>query len=293
SDLSYHQSIETVLAATGKLGDAGIQGGQAGTALRAIMSRLAAPPASAAAAIEELGIQTTDAAGNMRALPEILLDIHNATRNMGNAKMGGLLKAIAGEEAGSALTVLVGQAGTGALQEMIGTLKQAQGEAAKTASIMGDNLKGDIDQLSSAWADLRIELFDGQNSGLRQLAVSLKDLIGDVSGWVKANPELAATIVKVTAAGAAMMVVFGSILTLIAGVLIPIAALKFALTVLGIKSFGLIAVLGKLKVGVLALGKALLMNPIGIAIAALVALGAAIWWAWNNIEPFRNFMLTL
>src|SRR5690606_4361150 len=205
---SYHQSIETVLAATGKLGDAGIQGGQAGTALRAIMSRLAAPPASAAAAIEELGIQTTDAAGNMRALPEILLDIHNATRNMGNAKMGGLLKAIAGEEAGSALTVLGGQAGTGALQEMIGTLKQAQGEAAKTAGIMGDNLKGDIDQLSSAWADLRIELFDGQNSGLRQLAVSLKDLIGDVSGWVKANPELAATIVKVTAAGAAMMVVF-------------------------------------------------------------------------------------
>src|SRR5690606_19052933 len=52
-------------------------------------------------------------------------------------------------------------------------------------------------------------------------------------------------------------------------------------------------ILGLLKKGFLMFGKALLMNPIGIAIAALVALGAAVWWAWNNIEPFRNFMLTL
>src|SRR5690606_37704035 len=71
------------------------------------------------------------------------------------------------------------------------------------------------------------------------------------------------------------------------------AMLKFSLSVLGIKSLGVLKTLGFLKKGFLMLGKALLMNPIGIAIAAIVALGAAIWWAWNNIEPFRNFMLTL
>src|SRR5690606_32874352 len=118
-------------------------------------------------------------------------------------------------------------------------------------------------------------------------------LIGDLSQWIKANPELVASIVKVLGVIAALMVVFGSLMTVIAGVLVPIAMLKFSLSVLGIKSLGVLKTLGFLKKGFLMLGKALLMNPIGIAIAAIVALGAAIWWAWNNIEPFRNFMLTL
>ncbi|MDY0072473.1 MAG: phage tail tape measure protein [Thauera sp.] len=54
-------SIETAAAMVGKLGDAGIQGSQAGTALRAVLNRIAAPAAKAQSLFEELGVSTRDA----------------------------------------------------------------------------------------------------------------------------------------------------------------------------------------------------------------------------------------
>ena len=49
-------ALEEVAAAAGMLGDAGIQGSQAGTTLRAIMLRLINPPKQAAEALDALGI---------------------------------------------------------------------------------------------------------------------------------------------------------------------------------------------------------------------------------------------
>ncbi|NYS35697.1 phage tail tape measure protein, partial [Streptococcus danieliae] len=74
---TYAVDLETVSAMAGKLGDAGIQGSMGGTALSAIMNRLAAPPKAAAKALEALGITTADAAGNMRPMPDILKDVYD------------------------------------------------------------------------------------------------------------------------------------------------------------------------------------------------------------------------
>ncbi|WP_368877842.1 phage tail tape measure protein [Proteus mirabilis] len=103
--------LETAAAATGKLGDAGIQGSMAGTSLRAILGRLAEPPKMAAKALEELGIKTRDAKGNLRDFPELLAELDKKTAKMGNAQRAGFFKHIAGEEAFSALSVLAGIAG--------------------------------------------------------------------------------------------------------------------------------------------------------------------------------------
>src|SRR3546814_9336400 len=86
----------------GKLGDAGIQGGMGGTALRAILNRLSAPPKMAANAIEELGLAVADADGNLRPMPDLLKEIYERTKDMGEVERAGLLKALAGEEIGRA-----------------------------------------------------------------------------------------------------------------------------------------------------------------------------------------------
>src|SRR5690606_2922780 len=52
-------SLEEVAAMTGRLGDVGIQGQRAGTALRAIFTRLAAPTGEAAKILQQLGVATT------------------------------------------------------------------------------------------------------------------------------------------------------------------------------------------------------------------------------------------
>src|SRR5690606_33363463 len=79
-------SLEEVAAMTGRLGDVGIQGQRAGTALRAIFTRLASPTGEAARLIQDLGIQMTDSSGNMLPMIDIIRQIEERTRNMGSAQ---------------------------------------------------------------------------------------------------------------------------------------------------------------------------------------------------------------
>lgn len=260
---SVGQDVETMAAMAGKLGDAGIQGSMGGTALRAIINRLSAPPKAAADALAELGVSAADAEGNMRNLPEVLAEIFEKTQNMGDTERAGLLKGIAGEEAVSALQVLVKQAGSGSLQEFIATLRETQGEAAATARVMGDNLVGDLDELSSAWEDLGIELQTQQNGPMRELVQMLAGLVGHLKGWIADNPELAGTIVKVTAVIAALVAAGGALTIMIASILGPLAMIKygFAMASIAAGAFSL---------------------PVLAVVAAVALLGVAAWMLWKN-----------
>ena len=290
---SVGQDIETVAAMAGKLGDAGIQGSMGGTALRAILNRLSAPPAAAAKALDKLGISAKDAQGNMRQMPDILTELYEKTKSLGNADRAGLLKGIAGEEAVSGLQVLVKQAGSGDLQKFIGTLREAQGEAGKTAKVMGDNLVGDLDELSSAWEDLGIQLEEQQDGPLREIVQSLADVVGGVKRWIVENPTLAAQIVKTAAGLGILMATMGAITLALASILGPFAMVRFAMMLLGIKSLGLVTGLKALggallwvSKAVLLVGRALMLNPIGLAVTAIAAAVYLIYANWDKLGPY-------
>ncbi|MBI6250457.1 phage tail tape measure protein [Proteus mirabilis] len=282
--------LETAAAATGKLGDAGIQGSMAGTSLRAILGRLAEPPKMAAKALEELGIKTRDAKGNLRDFPELLAELDKKTAKMGNAQRAGLFKHIAGEEAFSALSVLAEQAGKGELQTLVADLKQAKGEAQKVAGTMTDNLSGDMKNLQSAWEDLGIQIFDGIDSPLRQISQSITRVISKVGVWMKENPELAKTLTMIGLAIAGIITTLGILSLSIAAMLGPLAAAKLSLSILGIKGGSALTLLLKpiklLGSAFLGLGKAMLANPILLVIAAIAAAVYLIYKNWDTIGPY-------
>ncbi|HIE5327369.1 TPA: phage tail tape measure protein [Proteus mirabilis] len=282
--------LETAAAATGKLGDAGIQGSMAGTSLRAILGRLAEPPKMAAKALEELGIKTRDAKGNLRDFPELLAELDKKTAKMGNAQRAGFFKHIAGEEAFSALSVLAEQAGKGELQTLVADLKQAKGEAQKVAGTMTDNLSGDMKNLQSAWEDLGIQIFDGIDSPLRQISQSITRVISKVGVWMKENPELAKTLTMIGLAIAGIITTLGILSLSIAAMLGPLAAAKLSLSILGIKGGGSLTLLLKpiklLGSAFLGLGKAMLANPILLVIAAIAAAVYLIYKNWDTIGPY-------
>ncbi|HEK1084157.1 TPA: phage tail tape measure protein, partial [Proteus mirabilis] len=282
--------LETAAAATGKLGDAGIQGSMAGTSLRAILGRLAEPPKMAAKALEELGIKTRDAKGNLRDFPELLAELDKKTAKMGNAQRAGFFKHIAGEEAFSALSVLAEQAGKGELQTLVADLKQAKGEAQKVAGTMTDNLSGDMKNLQSAWEDLGIQIFDGIDSQLRQISQSITRVISKVGVWMKENPELAKTLTMIGLAIAGIITTLGILSLSIAAMLGPLAAAKLSLSILGIKGGNALTLLLKpiklLGSAFLGLGKAMLANPILLVIAAIAAAVYLIYKNWDTIGPY-------
>lgn len=291
---SVGQDIETVAAMAGKLGDAGIQGSMGGTALRAILGRLSAPPKAAADALEKLGVSAKDADGNLRDMPTVLQEIYEKTKNLGDADRAGLLKAIAGEEAVAGMQVLVAQAGSGALQDFIGTLRQTEGEASTTSRVMADNLRGDLSALGSAWEDLGIQMQDQQNGPMREIAQSLTDIIGGVKGWIAENPKLAANIVKTAAGVGILMAGMGGLTLALASILGPFAMVRYGMMLFGIRGAGLASTLFSLGrtalplvgKGILFIGRALMMNPIGLAITAIAAGAYLIYKNWDRVGPY-------
>ncbi len=284
--------LETATVAAGKLGDAGIQGSMAGTSLRSILGRLAEPPKQAAEALEKLNIETRDANGNLRNLPDILTELDKKTQKMGTAQRAGLFKHIAGTEAFSALSVLTEQAGKGELQNMIADVKAARGEAQKIAETMSDNLNGDLKNLTSAWENVGIQIFGGVDSPLRDIAKSITDIISKVGDWAKRNPELANTLTKIALALGVILAVGGAIVLMLAAMLGPIAMLKLSMSVLGIKGAGAFGLLAKgLKAVGLALfgiGKALLTNPLFLAAAVIAGIAYAIYKNWDGIKKYMS-----
>lgn len=286
--------LETAAAMAGKLGDAGIQGSMGGTALRAILGRLAAPPKMAADALKQLGIKTADAKGNLRDLPAILAEIDAKTRKFGNAKRAGFFKAIAGEEAFSALQVLTQQASSGELQKFVQINRKPNGEAQKAASTMADNLRGDLDELSSAWEDLGIELEEQNDGALRDISQGITGLIGKAKAWAVENPVLSASLAKVAAVGAVVVTGLGALTLAMASVLGPFVLMRYGMTMLGMKGIGLAGALaslarggfGMLATALTAVSRLFLMNPIGLAATAIGLAAYGIYSNWGQLSGF-------
>lgn len=282
--------IETAAVAAGKLGDAGIQGSMAGTSLRAILGRLAEPPKQAAEALTKLGIKTRDVKGNLRELPAILAELDKKTQKMGTAQRAGLFKHIAGEEAFSALSVLVDKSGSGELQNMIAEIKAAKGEAEKVAKTMTDNLDGDLKNLTSAWEDVGIQIFGGADSPLRDITKQVTSLISGFGNWAKKNPEIVKTLTMITLGLGAVLAVGGSISLMIAAMIAPLAMAKLSLAVLGVKGSGFLSLLinpiKMISSAFMMLGKALLANPIILIITTIAGLAYLIYKNWDAIAPF-------
>lgn len=307
-------SLEEVAAMAGKLGDAGIQGSMGGTALRSIMSRMAAPPKMAAKAMEALNLQTTDANGNLRKMPEILKELDEKTKGMGNAQKLGFLKAIAGEEASNALQVLVDQAANGELDKLVETLGGADGEASKLAKTMGDNAMGDFTTMMSGLDALRTTIYETNAGAIREFIQSVTGAAQKMTEWAKANPELVATLGKIFGILAIGAIVIGTIGAVLLTILGPIALLRVSIATLGGMGSIFGSILAPLKllwslfgfvgkavvsaVGLIgksfmflmnimrAVGLAMMANPILIAIALLAVAAYLIYKNWGAIKEF-------
>lgn len=181
--------LETAAAMAGKLGDAGIQGSEAGTAMRAVLSRLAAPSKAASDVLNELNVSVADAQGNMRAIPDVLADIDEAMKGYGQAARAEMIKNLFETEAMSAATVLLGAAGSGSLQSYAEALHEV-GSASRVAAAINNNTAGALKTLGSRAEALAITLGSAVTPALITLIDHLIPLIDRFTAWSEAHPEL-------------------------------------------------------------------------------------------------------
>ncbi|HDR1413458.1 TPA: phage tail tape measure protein [Pasteurella multocida] len=274
---SLGQSFESSAAMAGLLGNVGIKGSSAGTALQNIGLNMINNKQ-----LKKLGVQVQDAKGNMRQIPEILADIKKKTDKMGTAQRSNVIKNIFGKIPVAAAMELISQA-DGALQNYENSIKNASGTVDKVSQTMADNLSGDIKSLLSAKEALGISIFDQNNTLLRGFTASLTEMLRGMNEWIKANPELAKTIFKLITFTALFLGGLSAIGLMLVTIIGPLAATKLAFTVLGIKGFGAIGLLTK---GLGLLKMAIMMNPLGLFITAVIAGAILIYKYWDQVSAF-------
>ncbi len=129
-------TFEETSAALGILSDAGLQGSVAGTGLRRVLSTLATES-------EKLGIQTTDAAGKLRPLADIMTDLEEKGLTTAEAME------IFGQRGGVAISTLL-QQGSDTLRDYTERLSDVGGTAEEIANIQMEGLTGSMKRLKSA-----------------------------------------------------------------------------------------------------------------------------------------------
>lgn len=145
-------SVRDTSVALGILGNNGIKGAEAGTALRGMLLRLTAPTNEAAAALDTLGVNVFDANGNMRQLPAILGDLDKALAPLSQEERTGIMKTIFDSYTITAGSILIGDATNkfsefnAAIDKSPGVAKQAEDRLKGLAGQM-EKLKGSIETL--------------------------------------------------------------------------------------------------------------------------------------------------
>ncbi|WP_228119619.1 phage tail tape measure protein [Bacillus paralicheniformis] len=262
------QSLESVAAAAGLLGNAGIQGTQAGTSLRRMLTRLAGPPKAAREELHDLGVTVEDAKGNMKPLAQIIGELAEATKDMGEADRLAAISRISGVEASSAMLALM-DAGQGKIEAFTKELENSGGTAEEIAKKQLDNLKGQLIILKSALEGAAIAIGTALLPALKLITKGLQFLVDKFNSLPK---PVKSTIAILGAMATVLALVTGPLLILV-GMLPGI-----------ITGFGLIAEFGAL------VAPALLpiAGVTAAVIAGLTALGAAIYLTYKHFDTIKK-----
>lgn len=163
--------------------------------------------------------------------------------------------------------------------------------------------EGDIkgDQLSARWQMSQNRMFNLTSAMGATLRPALVDLMNGFNGvlekvnaWATANPGLVLGILKVGAGIAALAIGFSTIALALATTLGPFLAVRYGLSLIGIRLPSLIGMLFNLGSKVLPfvgqafmwMGRLLLTNPIGLAITAIAAAAYLIYSHWDQVKTY-------
>ncbi|MDV4613880.1 phage tail tape measure protein [Enterococcus faecium] len=269
-------SFESTAAAIGIMSNAGIKGEQAGTTLRGALTRLMNPTDAMYNKFKELGIAINNHDGSMKSLSEIIAELREKTKGLGDDQRNSALATIFGTNALSGMLALI-DAGPEKLDSLTKSLQNSDGAADEMARTMQDNANSSIEQMMGALESAAIVI-------QKILAPSIRKVADAISGLVEKFVSAPESTQKLVVAIGAIAIAIGPVLYALGMLVKAFQTMKVGLGVLG-NSISLFKKLGS------AIG--FLTSPVGLVIAAVALLVVGFIYLWNTSEDFRNFWIGL
>jgi TP901 family phage tail tape measure protein len=186
---SLGASIETIAALSGKLADAGIKGSKAGTDLKNVFVRLAAPTEAASVRLQQLGLQVKDSEGNFRDILDIMGDLQGKIGMKGTVEQAAILNDIFGKIPLASVNILL-KTGAENIRGFRTELEGANGAAARMAATMRDNVAGQIKSLQSRFESVRITTFKIMTPLFERGLTSLTKLTAKAEEFLRTNEAI-------------------------------------------------------------------------------------------------------
>lgn len=176
---SMGYSVEDVTAALMTMANAGIKGGEAGTALNAVMTRLATDTKGCATELKQYGIEIYDQNDQMKSMASILESLSEQWSTLTDKQQSNIGKMIAGQNQINAFkTIMAGLSDkakeTGqSFSDYTAALEKCDGTSKGMAKTMSDNLSGDLKTMQSAFEELALKIYEDGETPLRNLVKTI------------------------------------------------------------------------------------------------------------------------
>lgn len=198
-------SVEEVSNMIGIMGDKGIQGAEAGTALRAAFQGLAGASAGSKKAMDELGISMQNADGTMKSSVEISKELADKLADSTPQEKLAAATKIAGQTGSAALLTMINEADK--IEESLQKVQDgAKGYSKTVADEMAQTVEGLQASLGSSIQALQkqmVEASDRQLKSLLKLASSMTDMftplaqvMGQIVGVIMEIGRLVMAVIK-------------------------------------------------------------------------------------------------
>lgn len=222
---SFGYSAEDAALALGLMANAGIKGSQAGTALRSALIRLSKPTGEAVGLIQKLGIQLTDAQGNMLPFESVMQQLRTTFQNLTTEQQAQYAATIFGQQSMSGMLAII-NASEKDYQKLRSAINESTGAAKTMANEMQDNLSGRLTVLKSSIEGVALQLFDAMIPALESIVGAVQKAVNAFSNL---NPSMQKTIVITAGIAAAVgpaLLIGSQLLKLIKGIIPLITVLK-------------------------------------------------------------------
>ena len=264
---SMGYTAEETTAVLMTMANAGVKGGEAGTALSAIMTRLATDTKGCASSLAEYGVQVYDSEGNMNSLSSILEGCKNVWNGLTQEQQANLAKSIAGTNHYSKFQTIMsglqeGAEGAGSsFTNYAQALTKCDGAAGDMAATMQDNLNGQITEVKSKLEESAISIGQSFMPVIKEIVDKIGEWVDQFNSLDDGTKNTIVVIGLIIAAIGPLLILVGSMASGI-GSIISLAAI-------------LIPIIGGISAPVLA---------VIAVIALLVAGGVNLYKNWDTIR---------
>lgn len=254
SAAAYGLSLNEAVGSLAAFSERGIVGSDAGTSFKTFLARLNPETEKARSLMSRLGLDFFDAAGNMKKLPAIAGELRDKLAGKTQEKRESILQTLFGTDAIRGARAIYNEGSDGILRFVTATEKQ--GAASKMANAFMEGTAGKTEEARGAMENAAL----AAGAALAPAVILLAGGVAVLAEWFSGLPE---PVQQFIVAGLGVVAIAGPVLVFLGMMAQGIAVVGTALTFLA-------------------------ANPVVLAIAALVAVGAGFYIAYQKVGWFRD-----